>query len=266
MPQKRRVSNAESDDEARFQIRSLALNCPPGYEVHPHSHEWHQLIYASRGAMSVNTADGSWVVPSKRAVWMPAKITHEIEMIGSVSMRTLYLKPDLNGPLPKHCHVIEVTPLLRELILHTIDIGMLDRNVPSQRRLIGIIVDQLSAVAAVPLKLPMPNDARALRIAEALRESPGDTTSLAHLSRKAGASKRTIERLFQAETEMSFGKWRQQMRLLHAVRLLALGESVTAAALEVGYDSTSAFIAAFKTVLGTTPGQYYADSRNQTHS
>lgn len=266
MPQKRRVSNAESDDEARFQIRSLALNCPPGYEVHPHSHEWHQLIYASRGAMSVNTADGSWVVPSKRAVWMPAKIIHEIEMIGSVSMRTLYLKPDLNGSLPKHCHVIEVTPLLRELILHTIDTGMLDRNVPSQRRLIGIIVDQLSAVAAVPLKLPMPNDARALRIAEALRESPGDTTSLAHLSRKAGASKRTIERLFQAETEMSFGKWRQQMRLLHAVRLLALGESVTAAALEVGYDSTSAFIAAFKTVLGTTPGQYYAASRNQTHS
>lgn len=266
MPQKRRVANKKSDDEARFQIRSLALNCPSGYEIHSHSHEWHQLIYASRGAMSINTADGSLVVPSKRAVWMPAGITHEIEMIGAVSMRTLYLKPDLNGKLPKHCHVIEVTPLLRELILHIIGVGMLDRNVPSQRRLIGVIADQLSAVAAVPLKLPMPNDARALRVAETLRESPGDTTSLTHLSRKAGASKRTIERLFQAETEMSFGKWRQQMRLLHALRLLALGESVTTAAIEVGYDSTSAFIAAFKTVLGKTPGQYYADSRNQTNS
>ena len=194
---------------------------------------------------------------------MPAGVNHDIEMIGAVSVRTLYLRPELRGSLPKHCHVIDVSPLLRELILHTIDIGMLDRNIPSQRRLIGVIVDQLNTVAAVPLKLPMPNDARALRIAEALRESPGDTTSLARLSRKAGASKRTIERLFQSETEMSFGKWRQQLRLLHALRLLALGESVTAAALEVGYDSTSAFIAAFKTVLGTTPGQYYAESHAQ---
>jgi AraC-like DNA-binding protein len=266
MPQKRRASNHRKESEDRFQIRSLALNLPTGYMVHSHSHVWHQLIYASRGVMTVNTTKGTWVVPSKRAVWVPARTIHEIEMTGAVSMRTLYLRPDLNGSLPKHCHVIEVTPLLRELILHTIGIGMLDRDVPSQRRVIGVIVDQLSVVAAVPLKLPMPSDARALRVADALRESPGDTTSLAHLSRKAGASKRTIERLFQAETEMSFGKWRQQMRLLHALRLLALGESVTAAALEVGYDSTSAFIAAFKTVLGKTPGQYYAHSRNQTHS
>lgn len=262
MPQKRRASNGP-DSEDRFQIRSLALNCPAGHVVHSHSHDWHQLIYASRGAMTVNTTNGSWVVPSRRAVWVPAGVNHDIEMIGAVSVRTLYLRPELRGSLPKHCHVIDVSPLLRELILHTIDIGMLDRNIPSQRRLIGVIVDQLNTVAAVPLKLPMPNDARALRIAEALRESPGDTTSLARLSRKAGASKRTIERLFQSETEMSFGKWRQQLRLLHALRLLALGESVTAAALEVGYDSTSAFIAAFKTVLGTTPGQYYAESHAQ---
>jgi AraC-like DNA-binding protein/quercetin dioxygenase-like cupin family protein len=261
MPQKRRASNGHNESEDRFQIRSLALNLPTGYTIHSHAHDWHQLIYASRGVMTVNTTKGTWVVPSKRAVWVPGGITHEIEMTGAVWMRTLYLSPKLKTSLTRHCHVIDVSPLLRELILHTIDLGMLDREVSFQRRLIEVIVDQLNSVAAVPLKLPMPNDARALRIAEALRESPGDTTSLAYLSRESGASKRTIERLFQSETEMSFGKWRQQLRLLHALRLLALGESVTAAALEVGYDSTSAFISAFKTVLGTTPGRYYADSQ-----
>ena len=197
---------------------------------------------------------------------MPAGIKHEIEMVCAVSVRTLYLRPDLSASFPQHCHVIEVSPLLRELILYTIGIGMLDRSVPAQRRLIGVIVDQLNVVQASSLKLTMPSDPRALRVADTLRERPGDTTSLAHLSKHAGASKRTIERLFQLETEMSFGKWRQQLRLLHALKLLASGESVTAVAFEVGYESTSAFIAAFKTMLGKTPARYYEESSNAIES
>jgi AraC-like DNA-binding protein/quercetin dioxygenase-like cupin family protein len=266
MPAKRHIKNSPADPEDRLQIRSHAFNCPPGLEIHAHSHTWHQLVYASRGAMSVNTNDGSWVVPSQRAVWVPAGVTHEIQMIGTVWVRTLYLRPDLKERLPIHCHVIEVTPLLRELIMHTIEVGMLDRDIPAHRRLIGVIVDQLNAVAAVPLKLPMPTDVRALRIAEFVRQDPSDTSSLDDLSRRAGASKRTIERLFLAETAMTFGKWRQQVRLLQALRLLALGGSVTTVALEVGYDSTSAFISVFKSVMGTTPGQYYANSENRRPS
>jgi AraC-like DNA-binding protein len=257
MPKKRQ--HGESAYEDGFQIRSHAFNCPAGMKIDAHSHTWHQLVYASRGAMSVNTAEGSWIVPSKRAVWMPAGVEHAIEMIGAVWVRTLYLRRDVSDSLPHHCHVIEVTPLFRELILHTLEVGMLDHNLAPHRRLIGVIADQLNAVAAVPLKLPLPTDPRALRIAEALRNDPSNNITLDDLSRTAGASKRTIERLFVTETEMTFGKWRQQMRLMHALRLLALGESVTTAALEVGYDSTSAFIAAFKSVLGTTPGQYYGN-------
>jgi AraC-like DNA-binding protein/quercetin dioxygenase-like cupin family protein len=254
MPQKRQTDVA---DEGRFQIRSLALNFASGHEIHAHAHEWHQLIYASRGAMSVNTVDGSWVVPPKRAVWMPGGVTHEIEMAGTVAMRTLYLSPELAATLPRSCRVMEVTPLLRELILHILDLGMLDRTVPEQARLIGVIVDQLNAIPVAPLKLVMPTDSRALRVAESLRLRPGDNESLDVLAKDAGASKRTIERLFQDETDLSFGKWRQQLRLLHALKLLALGESVTTAALEVGYDSTSAFISVFKNAMGTTPGRYY---------
>ena len=172
------------------------------------------------------------MVPSHRAVWVPAGTEHEIEMVGAVSLRTLYVKPGSRASLPTQCCVANVSPLLRELILQTIRIGMLDRYVPAQKRMAGVILDQLETLRTVPLKLPMPRDARALRVVEVMRANPGDSKSLDDLSTNIGASKRTIERLFLTETQMTFGKWRQQLRLLHALRLLAAGESVTGAALE----------------------------------
>jgi len=259
MPKKRQKPSTDSDLEESLDIRSLAIGTSAPHTIHKHSHDWHQLIYASRGVMTVNTATGSWVVPSLRAVWVPARTEHEVEMPGPVSVRTLYLRTGLSDLLPKDCCVVNVSPLLRELILRAVEIGMLDRNVPSHQHLIDIILDQFHALPTVPLKLPMPVDRRALRVAEAVRENPALVKSLDHLTKKIGASKRTIERLFQTETEMTFGKWRQLSRMLHALRLLAAGEPVTTVALEVGYDSTSAFISAFKTALGTTPGRYYAD-------
>ena len=248
----------DADFEDSLDIRSLAGETSTAHTIHKHSHDWHQLIYPSRGVMTVNTATGSWVVPSRRAVWVPAGIEHEVELPGPVSMLSLYLRAGISDLMPKDCCVVNVPPLLRELILRTLEIGMLSRNVPSHKHLIDIILDQFQALPAAPLKLPMPIDTRALRVAEIVRANPGDAESLEHLARRIGASKRTIERLFQTETEMTFGKWRQQLRMLHALRLLAAGESVTRAALEVGYDSTSAFISAFKIAVGTTPGRYYA--------
>lgn len=248
-----------NNSEDSLDIRSHALDFPPGYFIEAHSHDWHQLIYASRGVMTVNTATGSWVVPSRRAVWVPANETHEIRMTGSVSLRTLYLRVNRRKSLPTECCVMNVSPLLRELILHTIQVGMLDRNIPSQARIVGVILDQLQMISTIPLRLPMPSDQRAVRVAEILRQKPDDARSIEQISKTVGAAKRTIERLFLAETDMTFGKWRQQLRLLHALRLLASGQSVTTVGFEVGYDSTSAFIAAFKNVFGTTPGRYYAE-------
>jgi len=207
--------------------------------------------------MSIHTDDGTWVVPATRAVWIPAAVPHSIAMSGWVSMRTLYLVPEIAEDLPRRCCVIAVPPLLRELILHAVAQGPLRSDVAEHRRLVDFLLDQLRAVPAVPLELPMPRDARALRVARRMREEPGDRVELERLARDAGASRRTLERLFLKETGMSLGRWRQQARLLHAMRLLAGGEPVTSTALEVGYDSTSAFIAAFSHVLGTTPGRYY---------
>jgi AraC-like DNA-binding protein len=240
-------------------IRTLAAGYSSGTVLDHHSHDWAQLVYASDGVMTVQTEEGTWVVPSYRAVWIPAGIGHSIAMSGWVSMRTLYIVPRLVRALPHRCCVVAVSPLLRQLILHAIAQGPLRRDVPEHRRLIAFLLDQLRVLPAVPLELPMPRDARALRVAVRMREAPGDTSPLDRLTYGSGASRRTLERLFHEETGMSLGRWRQQARLLHAMRLLARGEPVTSTALEVGYESTSAFIAAFSNVLGTTPGRYYRE-------
>lgn len=243
-------------DEA--QIRTFGVNFPTGNIVLPHADDWHQLIYASQGVMTVHTDKGSWVVPSHRAAWVPAGIEHRIEMIGPVAMRTLYVSARLARSLPVECCVVNVSPLLRELILRAVDWGALTPKVPAQRRLIGVILDELKVLRTIPLQLPKPADHRALRLAEWLRANPAECDSLDRIVKRAGASRRTIERLFQAEAGMSFGQWKQRLRLLHALQLLAAGEPVTTVALEVGYNSTSAFIAMFKRALGTTPSRYFS--------
>jgi len=91
---------------------------------------------------------------------------------------------------------------------------------------------------------------------QAIIDNPADSRELADWAKKVGASKRTLVRLFPEQTGMTFREWRQQRRLLHALELLATGESVTNIALELGYENTSAFIAMFRRCLGTTPRRY----------
>jgi AraC-like DNA-binding protein len=186
-------------------------------------------------------------------------------MSGSVAMRTLYFKSRLVQSLPRECCVINVSALLRELILEACVSGSLRQQIRSQSHLLSVILDRLEATDIAPLQLPMPRDSsgdpasdkRALRVARTLLADPSDRRPLAQLARNSGASRRTIERLFVASTGMTFGRWRQQLRLMHAMRLLGGGAKVTHAALEAGYSTSSAFIAAFRKTLGTTPSRYF---------
>jgi AraC-like DNA-binding protein len=206
--------------------------------------------------MTVRTKQGVWVVPPLRAIWIPANTPHSVAISGQVSMRTLYVLPKLCRALPGKCFVMNVSPLLKELILHACRFGKLNKRVSMERRIVEIIVDQLKAVESIPLQLPHPSDSRAMRVVKALLANPGDQRTLEKLCQDCGASKRTIQRLFLGETRMTFAKWRQQLRLLQAMRALASGEKVTSAALEAGYSSTSAFISMFRKQLGTTPRRY----------
>jgi AraC-like DNA-binding protein len=238
-------------------MTTLTRDYPAGDVIPRHFHDRDQLVYASRGVMTVRTKEGSWVVPTDRAVWIPARISHTITMSGIVAMRTLYLKPRLAKDLPRQCCVVNVSPLLKELILHACSRTSLKKRVAWQLHLIEVILDQLQIIQMIPLQLPNPSDPRALRIAQALLANPSDSRPLAEICRISGASKRTVERLFQKDVGLSFGKWRQQLRLMQALRLLAEGTKVTFAAVEAGYSTPSAFISMFRKALGTTPTSYF---------
>ncbi|HEX3769873.1 MAG TPA: helix-turn-helix transcriptional regulator [Polyangiaceae bacterium] len=242
----------------RAPISTLSWDYASGHVVIDHFHDTDQLVYAETGVMTVKTPRGTWVVPTRRAVWVPARMTHSIEMLGDVTMKTLYLQPRLAQGLPRACCVLHVAPLLRELVLHACGRADLETRRGPGARLVAVILDQLAEARSVPFQLPAPRDARARRVADALGRHPADPRPLDALATEAGASKRTIERAFRDETGMTFGKWRQQLRLLHASRLLAAGEKVTAAALDAGYESTSAFIAMFRRAMGVTPSRYFA--------
>ncbi len=238
-------------------IVTLTHDYAAGHVIPLHFHDRDQLVFASRGVMTVATGDSAWVVPMHRAVWIPARTAHTVTMSGSVAMRTLYFRSRLAASLPRECCVVNVPALLKELILHACVCSCLRRRLAWQSHLIDVILDQLRIVQVAPLQLPGPNDPRALRVADVLMADPSDRRPLATICRRNGASRRTIERLFLASTGITFGKWRQQLRLMQALRLLGGGAKVTHAALEAGYSTPSAMIVAFRKTFGTTPTRYF---------
>lgn len=236
-------------------MRVLAWEYPADEHITPHYHDWHQFIHAVSGVMTVETAGAHWVVPTNRAVWVPGGVTHAIHISGKVAMRTLYLAPRLGTE--RECRVVSVPPLVRELVLHIVEIGGLDRRVAREKHLLDVLLDQLAALPADSLRIERVRDERADRVARRILDDPGERATLDALAKHAGGSKRTIERAFKVETGMTFGRWRQHVRLAHALRLLAAGRSVTSVALDVGYDSVSAFVSSFRAIYGVTPGRYY---------
>ena len=257
MPEARQSLTAEQ--EPFLAVRSLATNYSSGFQIASHQHAWHQLLYATSGAMTLATDRSSWMIPTARAVFIPARTSHAIRMWGTVRMRTLYLSTALTSFETPECRVIEVAPLLRELTLRAVDRMGLDSRVPHDAHLIGLLEDEVNAAMAAaagsPLVLPLPRDERALALAHSVLGQPLRSENVDELAKQHGVARRTLERRFSDETGMSFGVWRQKARLLDSIRLLAEGMSVTDTALDCGYASVSAFIAAFKGTFGCTPGR-----------
>jgi AraC-like DNA-binding protein len=256
---KKRQTKAPLDRRGRGPnaCATLSYDYEAGHVVAEHVHAEDQLVHAVTGVMTVRTPKGLWVVPPQRAVWVPGLTPHAIAMTGAVTMKTVYLAPRLARRMPRSCCVVQVSPLLRELVVRACESRTLDAAAPRQAHLVALLVDEIEAAPTTPLTLPHPRDPRACVIADALVEDPGDARKLAALAKMAGASPRTIERVFRAETKMTFARWRQQLRLLHAMRLVAAGEKVSTAAVDAGFASASAFIYVFRRALGTTPGEYF---------
>ena len=231
---------------------------PPGYTTYGHWHRRAQLVYASSGVITVTTVKGVWVVPPQRAVWIPAAIEHDIRTAGRLSMRSAYISQEEFPWLPVDCCVVVVTPLLKELILRAADLPQSYDLGGYQERIMTLVLDEIRKLPVMPLHLPEPSDPRLKEIAEGIKQNPADRRTLMEWGKEVGASSRTLARLFLADTGMTFRHWQRQARLLDGLVRLAGRQPVTEVALELGYETPSAFIAMFRRALGVTPGQYFA--------
>ena len=261
MSRKRQTVPNRSTDPLDYQRVPRAVAAMPkdfasGYEVLPHVHERAQLIYATGGAMRVSTDDGMWMVPPQRALWMPAGVRHSIVMLSDLTMRTLYLREDVAAFMPEVCRVLPVSPLLRELIVRATELPLnYDEHGPAGH-VVALIIAELRGLQSLPLQLPMSSDPRLRALCQALLDAPGDPRTLDEWAATLNASARTLARHFQSETGLSFGAWRQQARVLEAMGRLGNGAPVTQVALDLGYDSVSAFSAMFRRAAGASPSAY----------
>ena len=245
------------DTRQRVEVTHLAY--ADGDETGVHHHDRHQLSYARTGVLTVSIDTAQWVVPPLRAVWIPAGTSHSLRAHGRTEIRPVYLDADLGPAHLTEIAVVSVGPLLRALIE---ELGEREpRDEHERHHLEALFVLQLEPLAARPLQLPTLLDPRLAEIQDALDADPADRRTLRDWGRHCGAGERTLSRLFASEVGTSFGHWRTQLRLQHALILLARDMSVTATAHQCGYHSTSAFIDAFRTVLGTTPGRFFGEVR-----
>ena len=215
-----------------------------------------QLVYAASGAVHVATATRVWLIPPARAVWLPPHVVHSLRMKGRTTLRTLYVPPDACTGLGASPKGLAVTPLMRELILVLTGFAFVDRCDPLQAALAAALLATLAGTPPLTLVLTRPREPTALRVALTIEADPASEVPLACLAAENGTSLRTLQRRFLLETGMALSEWRQGARLMAAAAGLLQGESVTGAALDAGYASTSAFITAFRSRFGQTPGAF----------
>lgn len=235
-------------------VVAYARDLAEGECIPAHCHARGQLLYASSGVMAVTTPRRAFVVPSSRAVWVPGGVEHEVHARSAVAMRTLYVRAEaVPQSLAAQPAVVQVPALLRELILAALQGPQSYVPDSARARLSAVILDCLATLSPAPLALPVPDDARLAPLVAALMADPGDARPVRAWAQRLGMSERSLARAFRAGTGMSFRAWRQQCRLMHALERLGRGQTVTRVALDLGYDSPSAFIAMFRRSLGTTP-------------
>lgn len=242
-------------------IAAMAKSFADGFHIPLHFHDRDQLLYAVRGVMRLRTKHKAWVVPCDRAVYIPANTPHSVSMHGTVDMRTLYIAAGPSFGSVSPLKVLVVSNLLRELILALSDEPIVYGTDSRGERIAGLIELELSNAPELSLGVPLPNDPRLQRLCAALLANPADRRTLDSWSQFAGASPRTLARLFECDIGMKFSKWRQLVRFHNALESISAGEPVSRVALQNGYQSASAFSAAFIKEMGIAPSRLPADDQ-----
>jgi AraC-like DNA-binding protein len=255
-----RHTRVDAYENAPRDVVATGNDYAAGYVLPAHAHRRGQLLYAATGVVSAVTDRGSWVVPPRRALWLPPGVPHEVHMSGAVSTRSVYVRreaADAAG-LPAYCQVIAVSPLLHALLLEAVDLPLQYALDGRDGRVMALLLDEIRTMPALPLNTPLPDEPRLRRLCRALLAAPALEIDVDAMAHKAGMSRRNFTRTFRQQTGMSFAAWRQQACLLAALTRLGGGEAVTTVAIELGYASASAFSAAFRRTLGAPPSRYLA--------
>jgi AraC-like DNA-binding protein len=260
---KKVVSSPEDFDSDLFAQAAIALNVVPDRNqpgVSPHDHRKGQLILSLHGAVSCEVQNALWLVPPQHAVWIPGGTPHSCRVTQNARTCFLFVEPDA-AAMPEACCTVAITPLVRELILHLAEQEPPYLSEGKTARLVTVLLEQLSDAPVRELRLPISGHPKIRQISDTLFADPGDRTTLRQWAARLATSERSLARLVENTTGLSFGRWRQQLHLMIALSHLADGVSVQRVAGILGYDSVNAFITMFKKAMGKPPTQYFSSLR-----
>jgi AraC-like DNA-binding protein/quercetin dioxygenase-like cupin family protein len=232
-------------------------------EMDFHRHQKGQLVLLLRGVLTGEVEGSLWMVPPQSAIWVPGGVLHKITSAGTIECYVAFIDPGVASNLPSNCCAISTTPLLRELVIRSASIPMLYAEGGMESHLVTLLLDELASVPIGNLHLPMPTDIRLRKIVDMIMADPADRGTIQTWAQRVGLSERTLARHLTHETGMSFGRWRQQLQLMLAVKWLSTGSSVQQVADGLGYESAGSFVNMFRTALGTSPGRYMAERRTR---
>ncbi|MBC2884794.1 helix-turn-helix transcriptional regulator [Ochrobactrum sp. CM-21-5] len=237
-------------------VIALPTQYPDGYFVPRHRHTRAQLLCASQGVVLVTTDAGRWMIPSDHAMWIPAGVEHSVEIVGDVLMRSIYICVDAVSGVPDYLHVVGLTDLMRCLIIDATAADSTPEPASRDALVIELILRDLHTLPQRPLGLPFPSDPRLQKLCRDFVKKPSSRATIDDWADRMAMSRRSFTRHFQRETGVSLSVWRQQACLFAAVPRLSEGEAVTSVALDLGYESVSAFTTMFRRMLGVPPRFY----------
>jgi len=242
---------------ARHPLTVNIRNVTANGHIETHRHTWAQLACTLRGAMRVRVGHTTWIVPPTRAVWIPPRVDHEVFLVGEVAVRTVYVDASAAPRALSTCEVIDISALMRELI---VALGNVDpKKQPTRYEAMArALLEEMRTAPTLSFDIALPTDRRLRTLCEALLEDPGAALGLQEWAPRVGASARTLARLFQQELGMTFGQWRQRVRLAHAAALVSVGTPLADVAASLVYESASAFSAMFKRALGRPPSSFFS--------
>ena len=226
-----------------------------------HRHRKGELILALRGVLTCEVEGSLWLVPPQSAIWVPGDVLHKVRTAGTIECYLVFIDPSVASSLPSNCCALSATPLLRELLIRAANLPVLYAEGGVESHLVTLLLDEIAMAPTGNLHLPMPADVRLRKIFEMIMDHPADRGTIQTWAQRVGLSERTLARLLTQQTGMSFGRWRQQLHLMLAVKWLGTGSSVQQVADGLGYESAGTFVTMFRKALGASPGRYMAERR-----